>query len=116
MAFCLVLFKKQGQEQQAAPREGQAAPRAQLLSPPLPPRYSPRFSPSTTGRLPESFFLCKSTQLDFRMEIYQLHNFSTGKIAAYMPYLFRGRCPLELIVLVALVTETPVGLELDRQT
>lgn len=32
MAFCLVLFKKQGQEQQAAPREGQAAPRAQLLS------------------------------------------------------------------------------------
>lgn len=33
-----------------------------------------------------------------------------------MPYLFRRRCPLELIVLVALVMETPVGLELDRQT
>lgn len=113
MAFCSVLFKKTGAGAAGSPPGRAGSPQSTA---PLPSRYSPRFSPSSTEHLPESFFLHKSTQLDFRMEIYQLHNFSTEKIAAYMPYLFRRRCPLELIVLVALVMETPVGLELDRQT
>lgn len=55
----------------------------------------------------------KRTQLDFRLKIYQLSNFSTEKIAVHMPYLFRRRCPLVLIVLVALVMETLVCLESD---
>ena len=79
---------------------------------PHPHRVTPH-SPTEPYSEPSSRW--KATQLDFRTKNYQLSNFSKEKIATRMPYLFRRRCPLVLIVLMALIMETLVCLESDGQ-